>query len=258
MRRVIFNQKGGVGKSTITCNLAAINAVEGKRTLVLDLDVQCNTTHYLLGKTITEADKTLAHFFKGCLTTNFFSSGQGSGLEDLIHATPFENLYVLPAHPEMEALQDRLQSKYKIFKLREALDELQGYDNIYIDTPPILNFYSHSALVAAHKCLIPFDCDTFARDALYKLLETINEVKEDHNGSLEIEGVIVNQYQSRANLPQQLVEELIAEGHPVLNARLSPSVKVKESHSASKPLVYFAPSHKLTEEYRELHQEISA
>ncbi|MCK5360907.1 MAG: ParA family protein, partial [Gammaproteobacteria bacterium] len=113
-------------------------------------------------------------------------------------------------------------------------------------------------LVAAHKCLIPFDCDAFSRESLYTLLQTVDEVKEDHNGSLEMEGVIVNQYQNRANLPQQLVEELIAEGHPVLDSRLSPSVKVRESHSASKPLIYFAPNHKLTEEYRALHQEINA
>lgn len=258
MRRVIFNQKGGVGKSTIVCNLAAISANEGKRTLVLDLDTQCNTSYYLLGKKIDEADKTLAHFFKNCLGMNFFGLNQDGGLESLIHATPFDNLFILPAHPEMEALQDRLQSKYKIFKLREALDEIKGFDAIYIDTPPVLNFYSHSALVAAQKCLIPFDCDVFSRESLYTLLQVVNEVKADHNGSLEMEGVIVNQYQSYANLPQQLIKELIAEGHPVLNSRLSSSVKVKESHSASKPLIYFASTHKLTLEYIALYREINS
>lgn len=258
MRRVIFNQKGGVGKSTITCNLAAISANKGKKTLVIDLDIQCNTTYYLLGEKIAEADNTLAHFFKACLNTGFFGSYQGNGLADLIHATPYENLFILPAHAKLEALQDRLQSKYKIFKLREALDKLEGFDNIYIDTPPILNFYSHSALVAADKCLIPFDCDAFSRESLYNLLQTVGEVKADHNGSLEIEGVIVNQFQSQANLPKQLVEELISEGHPVLNARISPSVKVRESHSAAKPLIYFAPSHKITQEYIALHQEINS
>jgi chromosome partitioning protein len=90
------------------------------------------------------------------------------------------------------------------------------------------------------------------------LLQTVEEVKEDHNGSLEMEGVVVNQFQSQANLPKQLVDELIAEGHPVLNARLSPSVKVRESHSASKPLIHFAPNHKVTIEYQALHQEINS
>jgi chromosome partitioning protein len=77
----------------------------------------------------------------------------------------------------------------------------------------------------------------------------------DHNENLEIEGIVVNQYQSQANLPRQLVEELIAEGLPVLNSKISPSVKVRESHSESKPLVHYAPNHKLTNEFRELHIE---
>jgi len=255
MRRVIFNQKGGVGKSTITCNLAAISAVEGKRTLVIDLDIQGNSTQYLLGHKITDADKTIAHFFKDCLGISLFGGGK-EGLESAIHETPFPNLFVLPSHPELEALQSRLESRYKIFKLKEELEKLEGFDAVYIDTPPILNFYSQSALIAAEKCLIPFDCDTFARDALYTLMNSIAEVKADHNENLEIEGIVVNQYQKQANLPRKLVEELIAEGHPVLESKISPSVKVRESHTESKPLIHYAPNHKLADEYRALYVEI--
>ena len=257
MRRVIFNQKGGVGKSTITCNLAAISAIEGKRTLVIDLDIQGNSTQYLLGAKVSDSDKTIAHFFKDCLSLSLFGGNNtASGLETLIHETPFPNLFVLPSHPELEPLQGRLESRFKIFKLKEALEKLQGFDNIYIDTPPILNFYSQSALIAAEKCLIPFDCDTFAREALYTLMQAVAEVKADHNQALEIEGIIVNQYQRQANLPRQLVEELIAEGLPVLAAMISPSVKVRESHYASQPLVHYLPSHKLSDEFRALYAEI--
>jgi chromosome partitioning protein len=255
MKRVVFNQKGGVGKSTITCNLAAINAVEGKKTLVIDLDIQGNSTQYLLGKKITESDKTSALFFKDCLSLSLFG-GNNSGLESIIHETPFPNLYVIPSHPDLEALQSRLESRMKTFKLKEALDKLVGFDSIYIDTPPVLNFYSQSALIAADKCLIPFDCDSFSREALYTLMQTIREVKADHNQGLEIEGIVVNQFQKQANLPQQLVEGLIAEGLPVLNAMISPSVKVRESHSMSQPLVHYVPNHKLTTEYRALYDEI--
>ena len=166
MRRVIFNQKGGVGKSTITCNLAAINAVEGKKTLVIDLDIQGNSTQYLLGKKVSESDKTIALFFKDCLSLSLFGSNNTSGLDSIIHETPFPNLFVAPSHPDLEPLQGRLESRFKIFKLKEALDKLEGFDAIYMDTPPILNIYSQSALIAANKCLIPFDCDTFAREAL--------------------------------------------------------------------------------------------
>ena len=256
MRRVIFNQKGGVGKSTITCNLAAISADKGKKTLVIDLDIQGNSTHYLLGHKITDANETIAHFFKDCLGLSLFGGGK-EGLDSAIHETPYPNLFVLPSHPELEALQSRLDSRYKIFKLKEALEKLTDFDAIYIDTPPILNFYSQSALIAAERCLIPFDCDTFAREALYTLMGSIDEVKSDHNEGLEIEGIIVNQYQKQANLPRKLVKELIDEGLPVLNSKISSSVKVRESHTDSQPLVHYAPNHKLTDEYHALYLEIN-
>jgi chromosome partitioning protein len=256
MRRVIFNQKGGVGKSTITCNLAAISAAEGKKTLVVDLDIQGNSTHYLLGHKVTDPDASIAHFFKETLSLNLFGKAPNAGLNGGIHETPFPNLFVVPSHPELEPLQSRLESRYKIYKLREALDALGEFEHIYIDTPPVLNFYSRSALIAARHCLIPFDCDAFSREALYNLLAVIGEIKADHNDALEIEGIIVNQFQGRANLPQQLVNQLISEGHPVLQTKLSPSVKVRESHSESKPLIHYAPEHKLSEEYKALHREI--
>ena len=257
MRRVIFNQKGGVGKSTIACNLAAISAIAEKKTLVIDLDVQGNASHYLLGRKISDPDQTIAHFFKETLSLTLFGkTAGGHELDGTIHATPFENLFVIPSHPELEPLHSRLESRYKIYKLREALESLTGFDEIYIDTPPVLNFYSRAGLIAAQRCLIPFDCDAFSREALYNLLATISEIKADHNPDLQLEGIIVNQFQSRANLPTQLVNELIAEGHPVMSCKISPSVKVRESHSDSKPLIHYAPDHRLTEEFMALHQEI--
>lgn len=256
MRRVIFNQKGGVGKSTITCNLASMNATEMKKTLVIDLDIQGNSTHYILGHKVEQSENTIAQFFKDTLGVSLFGSGIES-LEKFIHPSPFPNLFVIPSHPEMDALQSRLESRHKIYKLKEALDNLKGFDQIYIDTPPVLNFYSMSALIAADKCLIPFDCDSFARDSLYTLMRTIQEVQADHNKGLQVEGVIVNQFQKQASLPQRLVNELVEEGVPVLNTKLSTSVKIKESHAESKPLPYFAPYHKATEEFKSLYREIN-
>ncbi|MGH8498394.1 MAG: ParA family protein, partial [Methylococcales bacterium] len=145
---------------------------------------------------------------------------------------------------------------HKIYKLRDSLQNLNHFDCVYIDTPPVLNFYSLSALIAAQKCLIPFDCDAFSREALNTLLRVIGEVKMDHNAALAIEGIIVNQFQSRANLPQQLVESLLEAGLPVMKTRISASVKVRESHSAAKPLIHYDPKHKLSEEFRSLHAEL--
>lgn len=226
MRRVVFNQKGGVGKSTIVCNLAAISAAEGLRTLVIDLDAQANSSQYLLGEQAETVGPTAADFFETALTFNFRPVDAAS----YIHPTRFENLDVMPAHPDLDTLHGKLESRYKIYKLRDALNELDMYDAVYIDTPPALNFYTRSALIAVERCLIPFDCDDFSRRALYTLLENVKEIQQDHNAALEVEGIVINQFQPRASLPQKLVDELVGEGLPVLSSRLSSSVKICESH----------------------------
>ena len=251
MRRVVFNQKGGVGKSSIACNLAAVSAAEGYRTLLIDLDAQGNSTHYLTGLTGDEVPVGIADFFKQTLSSGPFAK---KGKVD-IYETPFDNLHVVTATAELADLQPKLEAKHKINKLRKLLDELaEDYDRIYLDTPPALNFYTVSAMIAADRCLIPFDCDSFSRQALYGLLREIEEIKEDHNEDLEVEGIVVNQFQPRASLPQQLLDELISEGLPVLPVYLSSSVKMRESHQACMPLIFLEPKHKLTQQFVELYQ----
>jgi chromosome partitioning protein len=173
--------------------------------------------------------------------------------------TPFENLHLMRSHPQLEELQSKLESRQKIYKLREALDELADeYDQVWIDTPPALNFFTRSALVASQGCLIPFDCDDFSRRALYALLENVQEIQADHNRQLKVDGIVVNQYQPRANLPQKMVQGLIDEGLPVLRPYLSSSVKMKESHEQALPMIHLDPKHKLTLEFVALHDGLSA
>jgi chromosome partitioning protein len=250
MRRVVFNQKGGVGKSTITCNLAAIAANEGQRTLVVDLDRQGNSSRYLLGEAADEAQAGTAEFFETTLKFSVRPPKTG----DFIVETPWENLHLMPASPSLDELHGKLESRHKIYKLRDALIELEDdYDAIWIDTPPALNFYTRSALIAAQACLIPFDCDDFSRRALYGLLESVTEIQGDHNSELVVEGIVVNQFQSRAALPQRTVQELVDEGLPVLQPYLSASVKIKESHELACPMIHLDPRHKLTQEFLALY-----
>ncbi len=254
LRRVVFNQKGGVGKSTITVNLAAVAAAQGKRVLIVDLDPQGNSSHYVLGAAAYECKPTLADFFDQVLNFSLYAKGAA----EFIHPTPFKNLFIMPSHPSIAEQQVKLESRYKIYKLRETLAELTGqFDEVYIDTPPALNFFTLSALIAASGCLIPFDCDTFSRDALLGLIARVEEIRQDHNSELKIEGIIVNQYQSRASLPQRLVQDLEAQGLPVLQARLSSSVKVRESHDQAMPLIALDAKHKLSQEFCHLYAELS-
>ncbi len=255
MRYVVFNQKGGVGKSTITCNLAAISASQGLRTLVIDLDPQGNSTQYLLGGPQEDADVSAAEFFDQTLKF----SARPKGADAYTVDTPWEDLRLMPSHPSLDELHAKLESRHKIYKLRDALADLSDqYDRIYIDTPPALNFYTRSALIAAQGCLIPFDCDDFSRRALYALLENVQEIQADHNEELKVAGIVVNQFQPRASLPQRLVQELIDEGLPVLQPYLSASVRIKESHQQAKPMIHLDARHKLTLEMVALHDALQA
>ncbi|ATO19248.1 cobalamin biosynthesis protein CobQ [Acinetobacter sp. LoGeW2-3] len=272
--RVVFNQKGGVGKSSIAVNLAAISAHQGHKTLLIDLDPQANSSQYLLGDDATySGDKpalepNIENYFDEVLGSqqnkSLIGNAIGSilktrskGLESYVHQSPFKHLDVIPASPSLGTLAHALESKHKIYKLRDALQQLSGqYERVFIDTPPAFNFFTLSALIAADRVLIPFDCDVFSKRALHTLIENVIETQDDHNDRLEIEGIVVNQFQAQAKLPRDVVQQLKDEGLPVLDNMLPPSVIMKESHQKNQPLIHLATDHKLTQAYQSLFNEI--
>lgn len=251
MKRAVFNQKGGVGKTSITCNLAAAFAKAGRKVLVVDLDSQANSSKYLLGSRMERVEHTVADFFASTLSFRLFQDS----LMDTIYESAYPGLYVIPASDALKELQPKLEGRYKIFKLGEAIEvaiQKLGFDDVFFDTPPALNFYSMSSLLAADRVLIPFDCDAFSEDAIASVMAAVEEVATDHRPDLAVEGIIVNHYQSQAKLPRNAIERLEARGLPVLQPYLSTSILMRESHSAGIPLAFYKPSHKLTLEFAEL------
>lgn len=236
--RVIFNQKGGVGKTTLSVNLAACSARKGKRTLLVDCDPQANSTSYLLGHGAI-VENTIADFFESCLGINIFRQSLS---EYITKDTQFKNLHVVAGDRVLEDLRNKLENKHKIMKLRDGLKNC-GYEHVYLDPPPAKDFFSLSCLIAADEVLVPVDCDSFSVQAAKEILEIFTEVKNDHNPSLSMLGVVINQFQKNTKHAQAMISDLKRYGFAVLEPYIPSSIKVRESHSAAKPIVTSHPNH---------------
>jgi chromosome partitioning protein len=230
--RVVFNQKGGVGKTTLATNLATCAALAGHRTLLIDADPNANATTHLLGRE-QPPPRTLAHFFDACLGLSLFRQ---SVTEFVVASARVPGLHVLAGDRRLDDLRPKLESRHKINKLRDGLVSLP-YDHVYFDTPPTLDFYSLSCLIAAQELLIPIDCDAFSVQAAQEVRKAVDEVRQDHNPQLVITGVVVNHYQRSTRHASRMVGELRRLGFRVLEPFIPASVKVRESHSEKAPFL---------------------
>jgi len=247
----IANQKGGVGKTTTTINLAAALAEAGKRILVVDLDPQGNAS---TGLGIEVEDREF---------TTYDLLLDDSLPQDVIQRTETEGLLIVPATVDLSSADIELFSNEKrSFLLHDALRQTQmdhfEFDYILIDCPPSLNLLTVNAMIAAHSVLVPLQSEFFALEGLSQLMLTIREVRQSGNKDLRIEGVLLTMYDRRNNLSQQVENDARANlGELVFQTVIPRNVRVSEAPSFAMPVLSYDPTSKGAQAYRDLAAELT-
>jgi len=241
----ITNQKGGVGKTTTSINLSASIAAAEKKTLLIDIDPQANSTS---GLGIDKSDNSVYQVMIGTEDIRNCVSNTYMPFLDIVPS----NINLVGAEIEMVSMSDReVALKNQINKLKD------DYDYIFIDCPPSLSLLTLNALIASDSVLIPVQCEYFALEGLGQLLNTINMVKKDMNPSLTIEGVLLTMYDQRLRLSNQVVEEVKKYfGEKVFKTIIHRNVRVSEAPSHGKPIILYDSLSTGAKNYFSLAQEI--
>lgn len=243
----IFNQKGGVGKTTTNINLAACLVRKGKKVLLLDIDPQGNTTSGL------GIDKRNIEFSTyDLLTESNFDT------EKAIIETSTKGLDLIPASMSLSGAEVELVSiKGREKRLKKALAKVSDdYDYIFIDCPPSLGLLTINSLTAVDSVLIPIQCEFYALEGVAQLMNTIDIVKKNLNSKLQIEGVILSMFDGRTNLSVQVVEEVKKYFKEKVYATVIPrNVRLAEAPSFGLPIVEFDPKSKGAIAYQEFADE---
>jgi chromosome partitioning protein len=243
----IANQKGGVGKTTTSVNLAACLGVLEKKVLLIDADPQANATSGL-GIDVESVEIGTYQLLE-----------HSASAKDAIVKTSSPNLDIIPSHIDLVAIEIELVDKEaREYMLKKALqDVIPLYDYILIDCAPSLGLLTLNALTAAHSVMIPIQCEYFALEGLGKLLNTIKSVQKIHNANLDIEGLLLTMYDSRLRLSNQVVEEVKKHFDTmVFKTIIQRNVRLSEAPSYGESIISYDADSKGANNYLSLAQEL--